>query len=50
MRTTKKRTPSTDYFFEAVYNKVKRLFNTKLSSKLATLKILAIINWFKDIS
>jgi hypothetical protein len=50
MKTTKKRIPSTDYFFEALYDKIKLFLSTKLTSKIATIKILTIINWFKDIN
>jgi len=50
MKTTKKRIPSTDYFFEALDDKIKLFLSTKLTSKIATIKILTIINWFKDIN
>ncbi len=50
MKNNKKNIISTDYFFEALYQKVKALLFSYLPSKLATLKVLAIVSWFKDIN
>ncbi|MBU2921839.1 hypothetical protein KO504_10845 [Winogradskyella psychrotolerans] len=41
---------STDYFFEALYIKVKAFLFSDLSPKLVALKVLAIMSWFKDIN
>ncbi|WP_157358383.1 hypothetical protein [Winogradskyella sp. J14-2] len=49
MKKTRK-SPSTDYFFEALYKKSKQFLFSNLPSKIATLKILAIVTWFKDIN
>ncbi|EDP71154.1 hypothetical protein FBALC1_01682 [Flavobacteriales bacterium ALC-1] len=50
MKKIKKNTVSTDYFFEALYRKTKQFLFSNLPSKLATLKVLAIVSWFKDIN
>ncbi|WP_296383158.1 hypothetical protein [Winogradskyella sp.] len=50
MKKTKKSTLSTDYFFESLYRKTKRVLLSHLPSKLVTLKALAIVSWFKDIN
>ncbi|WP_157724064.1 hypothetical protein [Winogradskyella sediminis] len=50
MKKTRKRRLSTDYFFEALYGKTKTFLFSNIPSKLATLKVLAIIAWFKDIN
>jgi len=41
---------NTDYFFEVLFRKTKQFLFTGLSSKLASLKVLAFITWFKDIN
>ncbi|WP_299102454.1 hypothetical protein [uncultured Winogradskyella sp.] len=46
----KKKTPSTDYFFESIFRKSKQFLLFNLPSKLAALKIMAIISWFRDIN
>ncbi|MFK7832897.1 MAG: hypothetical protein AB8B52_06455 [Winogradskyella sp.] len=50
MKKNKKYKFSTDYFFEDLYLKTKQLLFSNIPSKLATLKVLAIITWFKDIN
>ena len=50
MKKSKKNIISTDYFFEALYRKAKGFLFSTLPTKLATLKILAIVSWFKDIN
>ena len=50
MKTTRKRTPSTDYFFEALFLKIKDALVSKTASKWNALKLLAFLNWFKDIN
>jgi hypothetical protein len=50
MKTTKKTRISTDYFLEALYGRVKSFLFSNLPSKLATIKMLAIVSWFKDIN
>ena len=50
MKKSKKKIISTDYFFEALYRKTRRFLLSNLPSKLATLKVLAIVGWFKDIN
>jgi hypothetical protein len=51
MSRVRKHKWSTDYLFESAYNKAKvMLFSTHLPSKLAALKVLAIVSWFKDIN
>ncbi|WP_179343242.1 hypothetical protein [Winogradskyella ursingii] len=50
MKTTKRKTISTDYFFEALYKRAKTFLFSNVPSKLATLKVLAIIAWIKDIN
>lgn len=45
-----KRNLSTDYFFEALFNKAKSFVSTQKYSKLHIVKLLAIVNWFKDIN
>lgn len=50
MKTTKKKTLSTDYFFEALYKKTKSFLVSNIPLKLVTLKVLAIASWFKDIN
>ncbi len=50
MKKNKKKIISTDYFFEALYLKVKVFLFSILPTKLATLKVLAIVSWFKDIN
>jgi hypothetical protein len=41
---------STDYFFESLYLKVKAFLFSDWISRLATLKVLAIVAWFKEIN
>tara|TARA_R110002049_G_scaffold23117_7_gene81906 strand:- start:255 stop:407 length:153 start_codon:yes stop_codon:yes gene_type:complete len=50
MKKNKKYKMSTDYFFEALFIKMKQFLFSNLPSKLATLKVLAIVSWFKDIN
>ncbi|RED46582.1 hypothetical protein DFQ10_101353 [Winogradskyella eximia] len=50
MKRSKKHTLSTDYIFEALYQKSKAFLFSNLPSKLAALKVLAIVTWFKDIN
>ena len=50
MKKSKKNIISTDYFFESVYRKTKQFLFSNLPSRLATLKVLAIVSWFKDIN
>ena len=50
MKKNNKRTPSTDYFFESIYKKTKLFLFSNLPSKLATIKVLALVTWFKDIN
>ena len=51
MSRVRKHKWSTDYLFESAYNKAKvMLFSTHLPFKLAALKVLAIVSWFKDIN
>jgi hypothetical protein len=50
MKRTKKYHLSTDYLFEALYLKAKGVIFSNLPSKLAALKVLAIVSWFKDIN
>lgn len=50
MKKNKKHTLSTDYFFEALFIKAKTVLFSNLPSKLVTLKVLAIVTWFKDIN
>lgn len=50
MKKSKKNTLSTDYFFEALYQKSKTFLFSNLPSKLAAFKILAILTWFKEIN
>lgn len=50
MKKIRKHTVSTDYFFEALYEKTKLFLFSNLPSKLTTLKVLAIVSWFKDIN
>ena len=45
-----KRGISTDYFFEAIFKKAKTLVVTNRTSKLHIIKLLAFVNWFKDIN
>jgi hypothetical protein len=45
-----KRNLSTDYFFEAIFKKAKTLVVTNRTSKLHIIKLLAFVNWFKDIN
>jgi len=49
MKKTKKKI-STDYFFEALYKKTKTFLFSNLPSKIATIKVLTIVSWFKDIN
>ncbi|WP_179016798.1 hypothetical protein [Winogradskyella forsetii] len=50
MKRNKRHILSTDYFFEALFIKTKQQLFSNWPSKLATLKILAIVSWFKDIN
>jgi hypothetical protein len=50
MKKTKKTSMSTDYFFEELYKKLKTFYNSNLASKIASMKVLAIVHWFKDIN
>ena len=50
MKKTKKNTLSTDYFFEALFNRVKAFLTTNMPSKLTMAKLLAFVNWVKDIN
>jgi len=50
MKKNKKKIISTDYFFEHIFQKVKTFLFSNLPSKLAALKVLAIVSWFKGIS
>jgi hypothetical protein len=50
MKKTKKAPLSTDYFFEALFKKVKTFLFSSLPSKLAALKVFTIVSWFKDIN
>ena len=50
MKKTRKNRLSTDYFFEDIYFKAKAFVFSNIPSKLATLKVLAIVSWFKDIN
>ncbi|MBF8149749.1 hypothetical protein ITJ86_07545 [Winogradskyella sp. F6397] len=50
MKKTRKHRLSSDYFIEALYGKTKAFLLTNMPSKLATLKVLAIMAWFKDIN
>lgn len=48
MRKSKKHKISTDYFFESIFRKSKEFLFSNWPSKLAALKILTIVAWFKD--
>jgi hypothetical protein len=50
MKKNRKTQLSTDYFFESLYQKIKTFLFSDWPSRLATLKVLAIIGWFKDIN
>ncbi|WP_179318897.1 hypothetical protein [Winogradskyella helgolandensis] len=50
MKTTRKYRLSSDDFFESLYNKAKVYVFSDLPAKLATLKVLAIMSWFRDIN
>ncbi|WP_299337603.1 hypothetical protein [uncultured Psychroserpens sp.] len=50
MKKTKISIYSTDYFFEWLYRKLKRVVVTIIPSKLAALKIISVLTWFKDIN
>jgi hypothetical protein len=50
MKKTKKNKHSTDYLLESLYRKTKSFLVSNLPSKLLTLKVLAIVSWFKDIN
>jgi len=50
MKKTKKKALGTDYFFESLFKKARALLLTNMPVKLATIKFLTIINWFKDIN
>ena len=50
MKKTKFSIYSTDYVFEWLYLKIKTIVFTNMPSKLATIKIISIIAWFKDIN
>tara|TARA_R110002124_G_scaffold71127_1_gene190590 strand:- start:11473 stop:11625 length:153 start_codon:yes stop_codon:yes gene_type:complete len=50
MKKTKISSLSTDYFFEAMYTKAKTFLFSIVPSKMAALKVLAIVSWFKDIN
>ncbi|WP_160289441.1 hypothetical protein [Psychroserpens mesophilus] len=50
MKKTKFNIYSTDYAFEWLFLKVKAFLFANMPSKLATVKILSIIAWFKDIN
>ncbi|MCK8479183.1 hypothetical protein [Psychroserpens algicola] len=41
---------STDYFFEGIYHKIKASILSINRSKLAAIKMLFIVSWFKDIN
>ncbi|WP_426431664.1 hypothetical protein ACPX19_04140 [Winogradskyella sp. HB-48] len=45
-----KRNLSTDYFFEDLFKKAKSFVSTQRYSKLHIVKLLAFVNWFKDIN
>ncbi|WP_171032426.1 hypothetical protein [Winogradskyella algicola] len=45
-----KRGLSTDYYFEALYKKVKSFVSIEKYSKLQIVKLLTIATWFKDIN
>lgn len=50
MKKTKYSIYSTDYIFEWLFLKAKAFIFTNMPLKLATIKILSIITWFKDIN
>ena len=50
MRKTRKHKLATDRYFEFLFEKGKELVITNWHSKLAALKIIAIVSWFKDIN
>ncbi|WP_175455519.1 hypothetical protein [Winogradskyella thalassocola] len=50
MKRTRKHRLSTDYFFESLYDKAKVYMFSDLPAKIATLKVLAIMGWFRDIN
>ena len=47
MKRTKRLTLSTDYFFEALFKKIRAFFTAHMPSKLAFAKLIAIAHWFK---
>ncbi|WP_323787220.1 hypothetical protein [Psychroserpens sp.] len=50
MKKTKFSIYSTDYLFEWLYHKVKAFVFINMPSKLAAIKIISLITWFKDIN
>ncbi|WP_179334184.1 hypothetical protein [Winogradskyella costae] len=50
MKKTRKYRLSSDDLFEALYGKTKTFLFSNMPSKVATLKVLAIVAWFKDIN
>lgn len=50
MKRTKRITLSTDYFFEALFKKLRTFFTTHMPSKLAMAKLIVLAQWFKDIN
>jgi hypothetical protein len=50
MKKAKNHKLSTDYFFESLFIRTKSVLLSYLPSKLAALKVLAIVSWFKDIN
>jgi hypothetical protein len=50
MKKTKHNSISTDYFFESIFKKMKALILSNIPSKVATLKVFAIVSWFKEIN
>ncbi|WP_173279717.1 hypothetical protein [Winogradskyella eckloniae] len=50
MKKSKKHKMSTDYFFEHIFKKSKHFLISNWPSKIAAIKVLAIVSWFKDIN
>nr|WP_321232609.1 hypothetical protein [uncultured Psychroserpens sp.] len=50
MKKTKYSIYSTDYFFEGLYRKIKTSLLSINRSKLAAIKMLFVVTWFKDIN
>jgi hypothetical protein len=50
MKKTKKNIPSTDYFFEALYQKAKTFLYSNVPSKIISIKVLTLVSWFRDIN